>query len=74
MAHFSVGDQVVIRFGRQQGQKARIVKSQPGDVYMVRIEDGSVLCFTGKGLQGGKEEVRKEQMTALGKDIPRLNR
>jgi hypothetical protein len=45
-----VGDPVIIRFGKQQGQKATILKSQPGDTYTVKIEDGSVLMFSGKGL------------------------
>jgi hypothetical protein len=46
-----VGDPVIIRYGKQQGQKARILKSQPGDAYTVKVEDGSVLFFSGKGLQ-----------------------
>jgi hypothetical protein len=49
--HFSVGDRVIIRFGKQQGQKATILKAKPGDEYTVRIEDGSVLNFSGKGLE-----------------------
>lgn len=51
MTCFSVGDRVVIRWGSQKGQKAKIIGSQPGDAYKVRIEDGSVLYFTGKGLE-----------------------
>jgi len=45
-----VGDAVIIRFGKQQGQKATVLKSQPGDAYTVKLEDGSVLFFSGKGL------------------------
>lgn len=56
MTRFSVGDRVVIRFGKQQGLKGTIIKSQTGDVYEVRVEDGSVLFFTGKGL-GPKGEL-----------------
>ena len=51
MPRFSVGEQVVVRFGRQQGQKATILKNQRADVYRVKIEDGSVLFFSGKGLE-----------------------
>jgi ribosomal protein L24 len=51
MTHFSVGDQVVIRFGRQQGQRATILKSRPGDAYTVKVEDGSVRFYSGKGLE-----------------------
>jgi len=59
MNHFAVGEHVVIRFGQQQGQKATIIKSQPADVYRVRIEDGSVLFFSGKGLE--KDARRTQQ-------------
>jgi redox-sensitive bicupin YhaK (pirin superfamily) len=52
--HFSVGDQVIIRYGRHQGQKGKIIKSQQADVYEVRVEDGSVLFFSGKGLDKEK--------------------
>jgi ribosomal protein L24 len=58
MTHFSVGDQVVIRFGKQQGQKATILKSQPADAYIVKIEDGSVLFFSGKGLEKRAEGIQ----------------
>ena len=54
MARFSVGDRVIIRYGRQQGQKGKIIKSQQADVYEVRVEDGSVLFFSGKGLDKEK--------------------
>jgi hypothetical protein len=58
MTHFSVGDHVIIRFGKQQGQKAIIIKSQPADAYIVKIEDGSVLFFSGKGLEKGAEGIQ----------------
>jgi hypothetical protein len=45
-----VGDPVIIRYGKQQGQMATILKSQAGDAYTVKIEDGSVRFFSGKGL------------------------
>jgi ribosomal protein L24 len=51
MTHFSVGDQVIVRFGRQQGQRATVLKSGPGDAYMVKVEDGSVRFYSGKGLE-----------------------
>jgi hypothetical protein len=51
MTRFSVGEQVIIRFGRPQGKKAVILKSLPADVYKVKVENGSVLFFTGKGLE-----------------------
>jgi hypothetical protein len=49
MIRFSVGEQVTIRYGKQQGQKATIiVKSEPGDSYRVKAEDGAVLFFSSK--------------------------
>jgi hypothetical protein len=45
MATFSAGEQVVIRFGAQQGQQAEILECQPAGVYKVRAEDGSILFF-----------------------------
>ena len=54
MTRFSDGERVIIRWGRQQGQRATILKSRPADVYEVKVEDGSVLFFSGKGLE--KEE------------------
>ena len=50
MTSFFVGDQVIIRFGRQQGLKGTIIKNQSADVYRVKIEDGTTLFFSGKGL------------------------
>lgn len=57
MVRFCVGEQVVIRYGRHQGQMATILKSQPGDAYKVKVEDGTVLFFSGKGLEQKKEVV-----------------
>ena len=51
MTHFAVGDQVVIRYGKHQGEKARIMKSIPADDYKVKTEAGFVLFYTGKGLE-----------------------
>ena len=59
MTHFSVGDQVVIRFGKQQGQKATIIKTPQADVYKVKVEDGYILYFSGKGLERRDEGVCK---------------
>lgn len=58
MERFAVGDQVVIRYGSQQGLKATVVKNQLTDVYRVRVEDGSVRFFCGKGLALETERVR----------------
>jgi hypothetical protein len=51
MTRFAIGEQVIIRYGRQQGKKAAIIQCQPADVYKVKVEDGSVLFFSGKGLE-----------------------
>jgi ribosomal protein L24 len=51
MTHFSVGDQVIIRYGRQQGQKAEIIKSIPADGYKVKTEKGTTLFYSAKGLE-----------------------
>jgi hypothetical protein len=58
MTRFSVGDQVIIRFGRHQGQKATILASQASDAYKVKLEDGSVLFYSGKGLEQETEGAR----------------
>jgi hypothetical protein len=60
MTHFSVGDQVVIRYGRQQGQKGKIIRTQLADVYEVKVLDGSILFFSSKGLdkEGATQAVR----------------
>jgi hypothetical protein len=55
MTRFSVGEQVVIRYGRHQGQRATVIKIQPGDAYRVKVEDGTVLFFSSKGLEKEKE-------------------
>jgi hypothetical protein len=60
MTHFSVGDQVNIRFGKQQGQRATILKSHPADTYIVKIEDGSVLFFSGKGLEKRVQAIQAD--------------
>jgi hypothetical protein len=54
MIRFSVGEQVIIRYGRHQGKKAIIMKTQPSDAYKVKAEDGSILFFSGKGLEKEK--------------------
>jgi hypothetical protein len=60
MRPFSVGDHVIIRYGRQQGQRATIMKSRLADDYKVKAEDGSILFFSWKGLQkeGAQRVVR----------------
>ena len=57
MTRFSVGEQVIIRYGRQQGHKATIIRSQLADVYVVRAEDGSIRSYSGKGLEKRKGGV-----------------
>jgi len=57
MTHFSVGEQVIIRWGNHQGQKATIIKSQLGNAYRVKVEDGPILFFSSKGLEKEKERV-----------------
>jgi len=59
MTHFSVGDQVVIRFGQQQRQKATIIKNPTGDVYKVKVDDGSIRFYSGKGLEKDQERVQQ---------------
>jgi ribosomal protein L24 len=51
MTRFAVGDQVVIRYGKHQGQKGRIIRAQEPDVYQVKVADGFILFFSGKGLE-----------------------
>jgi hypothetical protein len=55
---FSKGDPVIIRFGRRQGQKGMIIESRTAHVYTVRLEDGRILFFSGKGLARENEGVR----------------
>ena len=57
MTRFAVGDRVVIRYGKHQGQKANIIKSPEAHVYKVKAEDGFILYFSGKGLEGEKERA-----------------
>jgi hypothetical protein len=57
MTHFSIGDQVVIRYGLQQGQKATIIKNPQADAYKVKVEDGSVRYYSWKGLEKEQKQV-----------------
>ena len=50
MTHFSIGDRVIIRYGKHQGQKANIIKCPETHVYKVKAEDGFILYYSGKGL------------------------
>jgi hypothetical protein len=56
---FAVGEQVIIRYGRHQGQKARIIKNQLVDIYRVKVEDGIIRFYSGKGLEKEKAEVHQ---------------
>ena len=59
MTRFIVGEQVLIRYGRQHGLKATILQSQPAHVYKVKVEDGSVLFYSGKGLEKAQSGVER---------------
>jgi hypothetical protein len=59
MTRFAVGEQVVIRYGRQQGHKAIILPSRWPDAYKVRVEDGSIRFYSGKGLQQEPERIHQ---------------
>jgi hypothetical protein len=54
---YAVGEHVIIRYGRHQGQKARIIKSQQADTYTVKAEDGFVRIYSGKGLEKERAKV-----------------
>lgn len=58
MTHFSVGDQVVIRYGSQQGLKATIIKNPKTDAYKVKVEDGSIRYYSAIGLEMEQERVQ----------------
>ena len=51
MENFAVGEKVVVLYGKHQGRSATVMKSQPGDAYKVKVEDGTVLFFSRKGLK-----------------------
>jgi hypothetical protein len=59
MTRFSVGDEVIIRFGKHQGQKASIIERQPANVYRVKVEDGYILFYSEQGLEKEKEGVQE---------------
>ena len=69
MAQFSLGDKVVIRYGKRQGEKARIIKSIPGDDYKVKTEHGFVLFYTGKGLEKDQPFIARSSRLAQ-KHVP----
>jgi len=51
MTQFSVGDRVIIRYGKRSGKKAIVIKVQPAHVYEVKAEDGAILFFSGAGIE-----------------------
>lgn len=57
MTRFTVGDLVSIRYGKQAGLKGEILRSLPVDAYEVRLEDGSILFFNSKGLEGDNGDL-----------------
>jgi len=62
MTHYSVGEQVIIRYGKQQCQKATILKCRQPDTYMVKVADGSVRFFSSKGLE--KDNKRAQPVSS----------
>jgi hypothetical protein len=52
-ASFTAQEQVIIRYGSRQGQQATVIRTRQADVYEVRVEDGSILFYSGKGLAKG---------------------
>jgi hypothetical protein len=61
VTRFSRGEHVVIRYGRHQGQRATVIRTQPGNVYLVKAEDGSVLFFSDKGLAKAQDETSQSE-------------
>jgi hypothetical protein len=59
MTRFAVGDRVIIRYGKHQGQKANIMKSLEAHAYKVKAEDGFILYYSEKGLAMEKEGASK---------------
>jgi hypothetical protein len=57
MTHYCAGDQVVIRFGKRQGQLATIIAGQQANAYKVKAEDGWIVYYSEKGLERKKDEV-----------------
>ena len=57
MTSYSVGEQVTIRYGRHQGEKATIMKTLSSDAYKVKTENGAILFFTSKGLESENERA-----------------
>ncbi len=60
MTSFSVGEQVVILYGRHERQKGVILKTLVPDAYKVRVEDGTILFFSSRGLEKEKEGAKRE--------------
>jgi hypothetical protein len=56
---FSLGEQVIIRFGKRTGKKATIIKVQPADVYEVKAEDGAILFFSAVGIEKDAAPIAK---------------
>jgi hypothetical protein len=59
MTLFAVGEQVIVRYGNHQGEKATIINNRLPDIYRVKVESGSVLFYSGKGLEKAKGEVQQ---------------
>jgi hypothetical protein len=59
MTRFFVGEPVIIRYGRCQGQKGTILRGPAEDAYRVKVEDGTVHFFSSKGLEKEKKRVYK---------------
>jgi hypothetical protein len=59
MTHFSVGEQVIIRYGLKKSQKAKILRCTQPDSYMVKVDDGSVRFFSSKGLEKADDGIQQ---------------
>ncbi len=59
MTRLALGEQVVIRYGRQQGMKAVVLKCLMTDGYKLRVEDGSIRYYSGKGLTAAEAAMAK---------------
>ena len=70
MTRYSVGDMVLIRYGRHQGHKGTILKRQPAEVYEIKGEDGATLFFSGEGLERVMERVSNLIEPDGGRPIP----
>jgi RNA polymerase-binding transcription factor DksA len=67
MTHFSIGDRVIIRYGKHQGQKANIIKRPETHVYKVKAEDGFTERVLAK-IEGGAYGICESCGSPIGKN------